>query len=112
MNKKILWGGSISAAQCEGAWNEDGKSPVEIDYAKVSDSQHTFREVSYKDKNGNLRNDVLPCYNIIPKDGIERLESKDIHYPNRQGIDFYHRYKEDIALFAEMGFQSLNLSIS
>ncbi len=24
-----------------------------------------------------------------------------------EGIDFYHRYKEDIALFAEMGFKAL-----
>ena len=24
----FLWGGSISAAQIEGAWNEGGKSPV------------------------------------------------------------------------------------
>ncbi|CAD0130322.1 6-phospho-beta-glucosidase [Streptococcus thermophilus] len=23
-----------------------------------------------------------------------------------EGIDFYHRYKEDIALFAELGFKS------
>lgn len=27
-------------------------------------------------------------------------------------IDFYHRYKEDIALFAEMGFKCFRLSIS
>lgn len=26
------------------------------------------------------------------------------NFPKRRGIDFYHRYKEDIALFAEMGF--------
>ena len=30
---KFLWGGSISAAQVEGGWNEGGKSPVQIDYA-------------------------------------------------------------------------------
>lgn len=28
------------------------------------------------------------------------------------GIDFYHRYKEDIALFAEMGFKVFRLSIA
>lgn len=28
------------------------------------------------------------------------------------GIDFYHRYKEDIALFAQMGFQVFRLSIA
>ena len=34
------------------------------------------------------------------------------YYPNQEGIDFYHRYKEDIALFAEMGFKMFRMSIS
>ena len=29
-----------------------------------------------------------------------------------RGIDFYHRYKEDIRLFAEMGFKCFRLSIA
>jgi 6-phospho-beta-glucosidase len=29
-----------------------------------------------------------------------------------EGIDFYHRYKEDIALFAEMGFKTYRTSIA
>lgn len=33
-------------------------------------------------------------------------------YPKRWGSDFYHRYKEDIALFAEMGFKTFRLSIA
>ncbi|MFO7176564.1 family 1 glycosylhydrolase, partial [Enterococcus faecium] len=33
-------------------------------------------------------------------------------YPSHEAIDFYHRYKEDIALFAEMGFKALRLSIA
>ena len=33
---KFLWGGSISAAQVEGGWNEGGKSPVQIDYAAAA----------------------------------------------------------------------------
>ena len=32
------------------------------------------------------------------------------YYPNQEGIDFYHRYKEDIALFAEMGFKCLDVN--
>ena len=28
------------------------------------------------------------------------------------GIDFYHRYKEDIKMFAEMGFKTFRLSIA
>ena len=33
-------------------------------------------------------------------------------YPSHEGVDFYHHYKEDIALFAEMGFKMLRISIS
>ena len=34
------------------------------------------------------------------------------YYPNHIASDFYHRYKEDIALFAEMGFKMFRLSIA
>jgi 6-phospho-beta-glucosidase len=40
------------------------------------------------------------------------MADKEGIYPKRYGIDFYHRYKEDIALFAEMGFKTFRLSIS
>ena len=33
-------------------------------------------------------------------------------YPNHEAIDFYHHYKEDIALFGEMGFKTFRLSIA
>ncbi|STV72580.1 6-phospho-beta-glucosidase [Klebsiella michiganensis] len=33
-------------------------------------------------------------------------------YPGEVSIDFYHRYKEDIALFAEMGFKVFRTSIN
>ena len=33
-------------------------------------------------------------------------------YPAKDGIDMYHRYKEDIALFGEMGFKTYRLSIA
>lgn len=29
-----------------------------------------------------------------------------------EGIDFHHRYKEDIALFAELGFKVFRMSIA
>ena len=34
------------------------------------------------------------------------------YYPSHEAIDFYHHYKEDIALFAEMGFKSFRLSLA
>lgn len=33
-------------------------------------------------------------------------------YPNHAAIDFYHHYKEYIALMAEMGFKSFRTSIA
>ncbi len=39
-------------------------------------------------------------------------DSTDTIYPKRRGIDFYHRYPEDLALFAEIGFKVLRLSIA
>ncbi|MBQ6334239.1 MAG: family 1 glycosylhydrolase [Erysipelotrichaceae bacterium] len=111
IRKDFLWGGSISAAQCEGAWDEDGRSPAEVDFARVDDSIG-LRKVIYTDKNGVRHEDVLPCWNIV-KNGPLNRETDDTHnYSNRLGIDHYHRYKEDLSLFAEMGFKSLNMSIS
>lgn len=88
MNKfpsDFLWGGSIAAHQCEGAWQEDGKGHGIMDYATSG---------SYK----------------VPRQFTSELET-DKKYPSHEGIDFYHRYKEDIALFAEMGFKALRISI-
>ena len=34
------------------------------------------------------------------------------YYPSHEAIDMYHHYKEDIALFAEMGFKCYRLSIA
>lgn len=35
-----------------------------------------------------------------------------VYFPKRNGVDFYNHYKEDIALFAEMGFKVFRLSIA
>lgn len=85
MNKNFLWGGSISAHQCEGAWNEDGKGLGIMDLV-TSGTYETPREI---------------CKTIE--------EGK--HYPSHKGINFYHNYKEDIKLFKEMGFKALRISI-
>ena len=33
-------------------------------------------------------------------------------YPSHEAVDFYHHYKEDIAMFAEMGFKCFRMSIN
>ena len=35
-----------------------------------------------------------------------------LNYPNHEAIDFYHHYKEDIKLMAEMGFKAFRTSIA
>lgn len=82
----FLWGGATAANQYEGAWNVDGKG------VSVSDMC----------TNGSMQN---------PKRVTQVLE-EGVLYPSHEATDFYHHYKEDIALFAEMGFKAYRLSIA
>ncbi len=86
LRKDFYWGGSTAANQCEGAWNEDGKGINSADLMTSGDV-NTPREIT---------EDIVQGKN----------------YPSHNAIDHYHRYKEDIVLFAEMGFKMYRLSIS
>lgn len=86
MRENFLWGGATAANQYEGAYLEDGKGLSIADVEKGA--RHGVpREVHDSVKEGN-------------------------YYPSHEGVDFYHRYKEDIALFAEMGFTAFRMSIN
>ncbi|MGY3750045.1 6-phospho-beta-glucosidase [Vagococcus acidifermentans] len=87
--ENFLWGGAVAANQCEGAYDVDGKglSPVDI----LPDAHHGRWEA--------LMN---------PKDALTKTYD---FYPSHESIDFYHRFKEDIALMAEMGFKTFRTSI-
>ncbi len=78
----FLWGGAIAANQVEGAYLTDGK--------------------------GLSTSDLQP-YGIFG-DIIPRVSGD--RYVKDVAIDFYHRYPQDIALFAEMGFKCLRISIA
>lgn len=82
----FLWGGATAANQLEGAWDQDGKG-VSVD-------------------------DILTGGTKDIKRRFTPVLEPDTVYPNHDGIDFYHRYKEDIALFAEMGFKVFRFSIA
>lgn len=97
--KGFLWGGATAANQYEGGWNLGGRGPatsdtyIAVDPDKRKDMSHFGKPVS--------RADVE--FALADQEGL---------YPKRWGSDFYHRYKEDIALFAEMGFKTFRLSIA
>jgi 6-phospho-beta-glucosidase len=94
----FLWGGATAANQCEGAFDVDGKG------LSVADCTAYKPNVDPKDYKAQ--------HDITGKDIEEAIESRDISkYPKRHGIDFYHRYKEDLNLFQEMGFKVLRVSI-
>ncbi|MCM3034415.1 family 1 glycosylhydrolase [Bacillus pumilus] len=96
----FLWGGATAANQIEGAYLEGGKGLSTSDFA------------AYKDpyEKGKVNNFTFDVSSTELKRYKEQPDEFD--FPKRRGIDFYHRYEEDIALFAEMGFKVFRLSIS
>lgn len=94
----FLWGGAVAANQVEGAWNVDGKGMLVADVASW---------------NPNAGNDYRKQVAVDSKKVEEAIKDQsDTFYPKRRGIDIYHRYKEDIKLFAEMGFKVFRFSIA
>lgn len=82
----FLWGGAIAANQVEGGWDVGGKGHSIADHITAGTASSPRR----------FTREIRPEEN----------------YPSHQAIDFYHRYREDIALFAEMGFQVFRMSIA
>ncbi len=105
---KFLWGGSISAAQCEGGWDEGGKSPVQVDFGDPGTTTDR-RYIHYLNADGTRGK--MRQFEHLPK-GAKYQIFDDVRYTNHVAIDFYHRYKEDIALLAEMGFTTFNTTVS
>lgn len=84
--ENFLWGGATAANQCEGAYNLDGKGLSTADIITSG---------AYK-RPRKIMDEIVEGY----------------YYPSHEAIDFYHRYKEDIALLAEMGFKVFRMSIN
>ena len=98
----FLWGGATAANQYEGGWKEGGKGVSCSDVQLFTDPKSM--------------NDLLNTHGLcdISDEMIEKALSTDdeVYYPKRHGIDFYHHYKEDIALLAGMGFKVYRMSIA
>ena len=90
MPEGFLWGGATAANQCEGAYNEGGRGLSSVDVMPFGP-------------------DRFP----VATGKMKMLDCDDAHsYPAHEAIDMYHRYKEDIKLFGEMGFKCYRLSIA
>ena len=56
--------------------------------------------------------DISACFPNGIKHGYDGSVKAGKFYPTHEAIDFYHRYKEDVKLFAEMGFKCFRTSIA
>ncbi len=88
--KNFLWGGATAANQCEGGYDEGGRGLANVDVVP----------------HGKERRLVTT--------GVRKMLDfeEGYYYPAKQSIDFYHHFREDIALFGEMGFKTFRLSIA
>lgn len=82
----FLWGIAVAANQVEGGWDEGGKGVSIADVIGPGDVSHP-RPIT---------------------DGVLLGQ----YYPSHTAIDFYHRYKEDIRLFRELGLRCFRTSIA
>ena len=84
VSNDFLWGGALAANQVEGGWNSKTRGSSITDYMTRSEK-------------GKKRKIVI--------------DDESQFFPNREAIDFYGRYKEDIEMFGELGLKALRLSM-
>lgn len=96
----FLWGGALAANQCEGAYDVGGKGMCAADINEFHDN------IALNKKS----NKELDSHYI--REAVNSGREQGRIFPKRWGIDFYHRYSEDIRLLAGMGLNSLRTSIN
>lgn len=106
--KDFLWGGATAANQYEGGYLSGGRGLSTHDCLKGG-SHTNPRKVTYIMPDGT-RGEANK-EESIPQGAFGYID-ETIYYPSHVATDFYGHYKEDIALFAEMGFNCFRMSIS
>ena len=113
--KDFLWGGATAANQYEGAYLEGGKGINTSD--TLTNGTHTVaRRVTWmnpttKETGSSPMTFGFKGEEFIPK-GAEPTILEGEYYPSHTATDFYHHFKEDIALMGEMGFKCFRLSMN
>ena len=95
---KFLWGGAVAACQIEGAYDVDGRG---LSTSDLRSYDPKLKRADIKKEGG----DTLSGIQAAMQDTIR-------YYPKRYGIDFYHTFKQDLALLKELGLQAFRTSIS
>lgn len=95
----FLWGGATSSAQYEGGFDCGGRGKSQLDYVNFIPPEERVKALTTMEMTSERYQN-------------NREHEAETNFPFRRGVDFYHRYKEDIALLAEMGFKTFRMSIS
>lgn len=109
----FLWGGATAANQYEGGAFEGNKG-LTISDVITGGSLHKKRCITWKDAITNEIGYTEICsrkpLNLPAHAQLCVVDGE--YYPSHKAVDFYHRYKEDIALAAEIGFKTFRMSIN
>ncbi|MGZ0066957.1 glycoside hydrolase family 1 protein [Microbacterium arborescens] len=98
----FLWGGATAANQIEGAAQEGGKGLSTSDFARFVPPM----------ADGSVIDFTFDATSQQVEAALAGEDDPQTLYPKRHGIDFYHRFRDDIALFGELGFGVFRMSIS
>ena len=80
----FMWGGASAANQCEGGISEGGRGLANVDVCPA----------------GPDRRDVITGHKKMLRMDQEH------RYPAAEGVDFYHRFREDIRLMGPESFRT------
>ncbi len=108
LKENFLWGGATAANQFEGGYNEGGRGLATSD-TKTNGSLTRKRKHSFLDEHNQI---IYLHESEWISHQYQAVIDQDMYYPSHKAVDFYHCYKEDIALMAEMGFKCFRMSIS
>lgn len=110
--KDFLWGAATAANQYEGGYLSGEKGLSVQDTVTGGDGIHNVpRRISIKYADGSTGMVDLKMGSEIPEGAIAYVDENS-YYPSHVATDFYNHWKEDIALFGEMGLKSFRLSIN
>lgn len=96
--KDFLWGGAVAACQVEGEYNKDGRG---LSTSDVHEYDENRDRVNFGNEGSGTLEEIK-----------QKINSTNLYFPKRYGIDFYNTYKEDLALLKKLGLKAFRTSIS
>ena len=115
MKKRVpdgfLWGGATASFQYEGGYQEGGRGLSTHDFETNGSIEHP-RCNTYRLPDGTIGKAASSF--LTPEsfpDGAEACLVDGCYYPSHKAVDFYHHWKEDLALLAGMGCNVYRFSI-